>query len=67
MEYPSSLPRTTSDDPLLDKPMKVACISASRVPSTTANSIQLMKACQAISQLGTRSPSVSAQAQASTQ
>jgi glycosyltransferase involved in cell wall biosynthesis len=32
--------------------MKVACISASRVPSTTANSIQLMKACQAISQLG---------------
>jgi glycosyltransferase involved in cell wall biosynthesis len=32
--------------------MKVACISASRVPSTTANSIQVMKACQAISQLG---------------
>ncbi len=32
--------------------MNVACISASRVPSTTANSIQVMKACQAISQLG---------------
>ncbi len=32
--------------------MKVACISTSRVPSTTANSIQVMKACQAISQLG---------------
>lgn len=32
--------------------MKVACISASRVPSTTANSIQVMKACQALSQLG---------------
>ena len=32
--------------------MKVACISASQVPSTTANSIQVMKACQAISQLG---------------
>ena len=32
--------------------MKVACISASRVPSMTANSIQVMKVCQAISQLG---------------
>jgi glycosyltransferase involved in cell wall biosynthesis len=32
--------------------MKVACISTSRVPSTTANSIQMMKACQGISQLG---------------
>jgi glycosyltransferase involved in cell wall biosynthesis len=32
--------------------MKVTCISTSRVPSTTANSIQVMKACQAISQLG---------------
>lgn len=32
--------------------MKIACISASRVPSLTANSMQLMKACQAISQLG---------------
>lgn len=32
--------------------MKVACISASRVPSMTANSMQVMKACQAISQLG---------------
>ena len=32
--------------------MKVACISASRVPSTTANSMQVMKVCQAISQLG---------------
>jgi glycosyltransferase involved in cell wall biosynthesis len=32
--------------------MNIACISASRVPSTTANSMQVMKACQAISQLG---------------
>lgn len=32
--------------------MRVACISASQVPSTTANSMQVMKACQAISQLG---------------
>jgi glycosyltransferase involved in cell wall biosynthesis len=32
--------------------MRIACISASRVPSTTANSMQMMKACQAISQLG---------------
>ncbi len=32
--------------------MKVACISASRIPSTTANSMQVMKACQALSQLG---------------
>jgi glycosyltransferase involved in cell wall biosynthesis len=32
--------------------MIVACISASRVPSTTANSMQVMKACQAIRQLG---------------
>jgi glycosyltransferase involved in cell wall biosynthesis len=32
--------------------MRIACISASRVPSNTANSIQLMKACQALSQLG---------------
>jgi glycosyltransferase involved in cell wall biosynthesis len=32
--------------------MRIACISASRVPSLTANSLQVMKACQAISQLG---------------
>jgi glycosyltransferase involved in cell wall biosynthesis len=32
--------------------MKVACISASHVPSTTANSMQVMKACQALNQLG---------------
>ncbi len=32
--------------------MKIACISASRVPSMTANSMQVMKACQALSQLG---------------
>jgi glycosyltransferase involved in cell wall biosynthesis len=32
--------------------MKIACISASQVPSTTANSMQVMKACQAIDQLG---------------
>ncbi len=32
--------------------MRIACISASQVPSTAANSMQVMKACQAISQLG---------------
>ena len=32
--------------------MRIACISASMVPSSTANSIQLMKACQALAQLG---------------
>ncbi len=32
--------------------MKIACISASQVPSLTANSLQVMKTCQAISQLG---------------
>ena len=32
--------------------MKVACISASEIPSRTANSIQVMKACQAIAELG---------------
>jgi glycosyltransferase involved in cell wall biosynthesis len=32
--------------------MKIACISASRIPSTTANSMQVMKACQALHQLG---------------
>jgi glycosyltransferase involved in cell wall biosynthesis len=32
--------------------MRIACISASQVPSTSANSMQVMKACQAISQLG---------------
>jgi glycosyltransferase involved in cell wall biosynthesis len=32
--------------------MRVACISASQVPSRAANSMQLMKACQAIRQLG---------------
>ncbi len=32
--------------------MKIACISASMVPSSTANSIQVMKACQALVQLG---------------
>jgi glycosyltransferase involved in cell wall biosynthesis len=31
--------------------MRIACISASQVPSTTANSMQLMKACHAINQL----------------
>jgi glycosyltransferase involved in cell wall biosynthesis len=31
--------------------MIVACISASRIPSISANSMQVMKACQAISQL----------------
>jgi glycosyltransferase involved in cell wall biosynthesis len=32
--------------------MKIACIATSRVPSTTANSIQVMKVCQALVQEG---------------
>ena len=32
--------------------MKITCISASEVPSSYANSIQAMKACQALAQLG---------------
>ncbi len=32
--------------------MKIACISASQIPSATANSIQAMKVCQALAQLG---------------
>ena len=32
--------------------MNIVCISASEVPSSTANSIQVMKACQALAQLG---------------
>ena len=32
--------------------MKIACISVSDVPSSKANSIQMMKACQALAQLG---------------
>ncbi len=32
--------------------MKIICISASEVPSTKANSIQVMKACQALAELG---------------
>jgi glycosyltransferase involved in cell wall biosynthesis len=32
--------------------MRITCISASQVPATTANSIQVMKACQALAQLG---------------
>lgn len=32
--------------------MKVACISTSTVPSTTANAIQVMKVCQALAQTG---------------
>lgn len=31
--------------------MKITCISASRIPSDSANSIQVMKVCQAIAQL----------------
>lgn len=31
--------------------MKIACISSSRVPSSTANSIQMMKVCHALSQV----------------
>ena len=32
--------------------MKIACISTSRVPSDTANSIQVMKACQGLARAG---------------
>jgi glycosyltransferase involved in cell wall biosynthesis len=32
--------------------MHIICISASRIPAATANSIQVMKACQALRQLG---------------
>ena len=32
--------------------MKIACISTSSVPANTANSIQVMKVCQALAQLG---------------
>jgi glycosyltransferase involved in cell wall biosynthesis len=32
--------------------MKIVCISSSRVPSDTANSIQVMKVCQAFAQIG---------------
>ena len=32
--------------------MKIACISTSRVPSDTANSIQVMKACHGLARLG---------------
>lgn len=32
--------------------MKIACITPSRIPSTTANSIQVMKVCQAMAQIG---------------
>ena len=32
--------------------MKIVCISASQIPSSTANSIQAMKACQALTPLG---------------
>lgn len=32
--------------------MKIVCIAASKIPSTTANSVQVMKACQALVQAG---------------
>jgi hypothetical protein len=32
--------------------MKIVCISAAQIPSDTANSIQVMKVCQAFRQLG---------------
>jgi O-antigen/teichoic acid export membrane protein/glycosyltransferase involved in cell wall biosynthesis len=32
--------------------LKIVCISTSQIPSSTANSIQAMKACQALAQLG---------------
>jgi hypothetical protein len=31
-----------------ERSAKIVCISTSRVPSSTANSIQVMKACQAL-------------------
>lgn len=34
--------------------MNIVCISASQIPSEAANSIQVMKACQALTQLGHR-------------
>jgi len=34
--------------------LKIACIATSQIPSNTANSIQVMKACQALVQLGHR-------------
>jgi len=34
------------------KTMRIACISASQVPSGTANSIQAMKVCQSLAQAG---------------
>jgi glycosyltransferase involved in cell wall biosynthesis len=36
----------------LTAPLKIACISTSRVPSDTANSIQVMKACQGLVRSG---------------
>ncbi len=32
--------------------MKIACIATSQIPSSTANSIQVMKACHALAQIG---------------
>lgn len=32
--------------------MKIACLAPSKVPSTTANSIQVMKVCQSLAQIG---------------
>ena len=32
--------------------MKIACLAPSQVPSTTANSIQVMKVCQSLVQIG---------------
>ena len=32
--------------------MKLAAVSTAQIPSTTANSIQVMKVCQALVQLG---------------
>jgi hypothetical protein len=32
--------------------MKINCVSASQIPSDTANSIQVMKVCQAFTQIG---------------
>jgi len=32
--------------------MKIACITTSKIPSSTANSIQVMKVCQALQQVG---------------
>jgi glycosyltransferase involved in cell wall biosynthesis len=43
-------PQTTNGSSL--PAMRIVCISASQIPSDTANSIQVMKVCQAFTQIG---------------